>query len=71
MKTALVKTEKTAEGDKITIRIVDKVDSEEHFPYVRNVKTSNGISFVAIQVKEAADLFLNPFLFNYIKSLLA
>lgn len=70
MKTALVKTEKTVEGDKITIRIVDKVNPEEHFPYIRNVKTSNGLSFVAIRVNEATDLFLNPFLFNYIKSLL-
>ena len=71
MKTALVKTEKTAEGNKITIRIVDKIPAGES-EYVRNVKIASlGVTFVAIQVNEATDLFLNPFLFNYIKNLLA
>lgn len=72
MKTALVKTNKTVEGNKIEIRIVDKPHPENDKMYLQNMKIpSYGITFVAIQVNEATDLFLNPFLFNYIKSLLA
>jgi hypothetical protein len=71
MKTALVKTEKTPEGDRIEIRIVDKPDLKDDWAYLQNVKVYPlGICYTCIMVNEATDLFLNPFLFNYIKSLL-